>query len=206
MLAERVRRSLRAPMKIAGRDVVLTGSIGISVYDGQQATPADLVREAETAMYRAKRSGADRIELYKPEMRGERCEREDDRGRSEAGDRKAPDPACCTSRSCGSATSSLPGSAAQVRWQHPKLGSLSTAEFLPIAEETGQIAELSHLCHGARGPPGGALAPDAAARRRPAFRQHQRLQPPSVQAGAGAGSAPDHRPRKRAARAACAWK
>ncbi len=37
----------------------------------------------------------------------------------------------------------LAGFCAQVRWHHPKLGSLSTAEFLPVAEETGQISELS---------------------------------------------------------------
>lgn len=142
LLAERVRRSLRAPMKIAGRDVVLTGSIGISVYDGQQATPADLVRESETAMYRAKRSGADRIELYKPEMRGERGEREIIEGDlKQAIEKRQIRVLYQPVMRLGD--EQLAGFCAQVRWQHPKLGSLSTAEFLPVAEETGQIAELS---------------------------------------------------------------
>jgi diguanylate cyclase (GGDEF)-like protein/PAS domain S-box-containing protein len=142
LLAERVRRSLRAPMKIAGRDVVLTGSLGISVYDGQQATPADLVREAETAMYRAKRSGADRIELYKPEMRGERGEREIIEGDlKQAIEKRQIRVLYQPIMRLGD--EQLAGFCAQVRWQHPKLGSLSTAEFLPVAEETGQIAELS---------------------------------------------------------------
>jgi diguanylate cyclase (GGDEF)-like protein len=142
MLAERVRRSLRAPMKIAGRDVVLTGSIGISVYDGQQATPADLLREAETAMYRAKRSGADRIELYKPEMRGERSEREVIESElKQAIEKRQIRVLYQPIMRLGD--EQLAGFAAQVRWQHPKLGALSTAEFLPIAEETGQISELS---------------------------------------------------------------
>lgn len=142
MLAERVRRSLRAPMKIAGRDVVLTGSIGISVYDGQQATPAELLREAETAMYRAKRSGADRIELYKPEMRGERSEREViESDLKQAIEKRQIRVLYQPIMRLGD--EQLAGFAAQVRWQHPKLGALSTAEFLPIAEETGQISELS---------------------------------------------------------------
>jgi diguanylate cyclase (GGDEF)-like protein len=141
MLAERVRRSMRAPMKIAGRDVVLTGSIGISVYDGQQATPADLIREAETAMYRAKRSGADRIELYKPEMRGERSEREIIEGDlKQAIEKRQIRVFYQPIMRLGD--EQLAGFAAQVRWLHPKLGSLSTAEFLPIAEETGRISEI----------------------------------------------------------------
>ncbi len=142
MLAERVRRSLRAPMKIAGRDVVLTGSVGISVYDGQQATPADLIRDAETAMYRAKRSGTDRIELYKPEMRGERSEREIiESDLKQAIEKRQIRVYYQPIMRLGD--EQLAGFAAQVRWEHPKLGSLSTAEFLSIAEDTGRISEIS---------------------------------------------------------------
>ena len=57
MLAEQVRRSLRAPINIAGQEIVLTASIGIALYDGPDEDPAELLREAEIAMYRAKRAG-----------------------------------------------------------------------------------------------------------------------------------------------------
>ncbi len=67
-LAETIRRSLRAPIKIAGQDVILTGSLGIAVYDGDETTPDALLKGAEIAMYRAKRKGADRIELFQPAM------------------------------------------------------------------------------------------------------------------------------------------
>ena len=142
LLAERVRRSLRTPMKIAGRDVVLTGSIGIAVYDGQQTTPADLLRESETAMYRAKRSGADRIELYKPEMRGERDERETTEADLKQSIEKRQirvyyQPVMRLG------DEQLAGFEALVRWEHPKHGTLSAAEFMPVAEETGFVAELS---------------------------------------------------------------
>ena len=63
-LAERVRRALRTPMKIGGKEIVLTASIGIVVDDGVQATAQDLLREGEIAMLRAKRAGADRIEIF----------------------------------------------------------------------------------------------------------------------------------------------
>ncbi|HKJ62658.1 MAG TPA: EAL domain-containing protein, partial [Hyphomicrobiales bacterium] len=145
MLAERVRRSLRAPMKIARRDVVITGSIGIAVYDGVQAHPTDLLREAETAMYRAKRSGADRIELYKPEMRGERSEREViEHDLKHAIEKRQIRVLYQPIMRLGD--EQLAGFAAQVRWQNPKLGTLNAAEFLPIAEEAGLISEISTYC------------------------------------------------------------
>ena len=72
MLAEQVRRSLRAPINIAGQEIVLTASIGIALYDGPDEDPAELLREAEIAMYRAKRSGADRIEIFNAEMRSDK--------------------------------------------------------------------------------------------------------------------------------------
>ena len=145
MLAERVRRSLRAPMKIARRDVVLTGSIGIAVYDGVQAHPTDLLREAETAMYRAKRSGADRIELYKPEMRGERSEREViENDLKHAIEKRQIRVLYQPIMRIGD--EQLAGFAAQVRWQNPKLGTLNAAEFMPIAEEAGLVSEISTYC------------------------------------------------------------
>ena len=66
MLAEQVRRSLRAPINIAGQEIVLTASIGIAALRRPDEEPAqELLREAEIAMYRAKRSGSDRIEIFK---------------------------------------------------------------------------------------------------------------------------------------------
>jgi diguanylate cyclase (GGDEF)-like protein/PAS domain S-box-containing protein len=141
MLAERVRRSLRSPMKVGGRDVVLTGSIGIAMFDGQQTTAEELLREAESAMYRAKRSGADRIELFKPEMRGERDERAIMRADlKHAIERRQirilyqPVMRISDER--------LVGMEAFVHWEHPQLGRLSLAEFEGIAETAGHSSEL----------------------------------------------------------------
>ena len=141
MAAERVRRSLRSPMKIAGKEIILTGSIGIAVYDGHQDTAQDMVRESEIAMYRAKRAGTDRIELFKASMRGEK----DDRVALESDLRRAIErgeiqiyyqPIVRLS------TSELAGFEALIRWEHPQFGQLDPSEFVPIAEESDLINVL----------------------------------------------------------------
>jgi diguanylate cyclase (GGDEF)-like protein/PAS domain S-box-containing protein len=144
-LAERVRRSLRAPIKIAGQEIVLTGSIGIAVYDGQTPTHLDLYKEAEIAMYRAKRGGADRIEIFRPEMRSDR----DDRVALESDLRKAlakNQIKVLYQPIIYLATEELAGFEALVRWEHPKRGLMSPADFIPIAEQSDLIVRLgSHV-------------------------------------------------------------
>jgi diguanylate cyclase (GGDEF)-like protein/PAS domain S-box-containing protein len=140
-LAERVRKALRGPVKIAGEDVILTSSIGCSVYSGIRCTAEGLFREAEIAMFRAKRMGTDRIEMFKPEMLSDR----DDRVALESDLRQA------ISRGqleilyqpiMRLARSELVGFEALLRWEHPKFGPINPTEFIAIAEENGTISEL----------------------------------------------------------------
>lgn len=141
-LAERIRRSLRSPIKIAGKEIVLTGSLGIAVYDGQEARPDDLLKEAEIAMFRAKRSGADRIEIFRPEMRSSR----DDRTAMESDLRKAIEKdqlKILYQPIVYLPTEDLAGFEAVVRWEHPREGLLSPATFVPLAENSDLIIRLS---------------------------------------------------------------
>jgi diguanylate cyclase (GGDEF)-like protein/PAS domain S-box-containing protein len=144
-LAERVRRSLRAPIKIAGQEIVLTGSIGIAVFDGQTPSHLDLYKEAEIAMYRAKRGGADRIEIFRAEMRSDR----DDRVALESDLRKAlakNQIKVLYQPIIYLPTEELAGFEALVRWEHPKRGLMSPADFIPIAEQSDLIVRLgSHV-------------------------------------------------------------
>ena len=140
-LAERVRRSLRSPIRMAGRDVVLTASTGIAVYDGQENDPRALLKEAEVAMYRAKRSGVDRIELYVPEMgadRDERAVRADDLRRAieKKQLRMLYQPIIYLP------TEELAGFEVLLRWVHPKLGPLDPIDFLAVAEGSDLIVKL----------------------------------------------------------------
>jgi len=139
--AERIRRSLRSPIKIAGQEIVLTGSIGIAVYEGEETSNADLLKKAEIAMFRAKRAGADRIEVFSPEMRGD----QDDRQAMEADLRRAMEtnqlrvvylPVVYLP------TEELAGFEAVAQWDHPQLGPVDPAAFMPFAEESDLLARL----------------------------------------------------------------
>lgn len=144
-LAERVRRSLRAPIPLASQEIVLTGSIGIAVWDNTHSADDDLLKEAELAMYRAKRGGADRIEVFEPGMRRDR----DDRIQIESDLRKALDKGqlkVLYQPIVYLPTKELAGFEALVRWEHPKLGLLNPVAFVPVAEESDLIIKLgSHV-------------------------------------------------------------
>jgi diguanylate cyclase (GGDEF)-like protein/PAS domain S-box-containing protein len=141
MLAEHVRRSVRSPIAIGGQEIVLTASVGISIYDGPDENPAELLHEAEIAMYRAKRSGSDRVEIFNAEMRADPDGRAALEGELRAAiERKQlrviyhpifylP-------------TETLAGFEAELRWEHPRLGTLNPANFVPVAEESDLIAKL----------------------------------------------------------------
>jgi len=141
MLAEQVRRSLRAPINIAGQEIVLTASIGIALYDGPDEDPAELLREAEIAMYRAKRAGPDRIEIFNAGMRTEkdgRLELESDLRRAveKRQLRLVYQPIFYLP------TEQLAGFEALLRWDHPTLGTLNPTDFVPVAEESDLIVKL----------------------------------------------------------------
>ena len=140
-LADDIRQALRAPIAIAGQEIILTVSIGIALYDGDSESEADLLREAEIAMYRAKRTGSDRIEIFEPKMGAEKDERiaiESDLRRAlEQNQLKL-----LYQPIMQLANEELVGFEALVRWEHPKLGLLGPADFVPVAEETDLIVKL----------------------------------------------------------------
>jgi diguanylate cyclase (GGDEF)-like protein len=135
------RRALRTPMKIGGKEIVLTASIGIVVDDGVQSAAQDFLREGEIAMLRAKRAGADRIEIFTAAMRGE----DENKLPLESDLRKALEKrqvAVLYQPITRLASNQLAGFEALLRWDHPTHGQLGPDEFVPIAEEAGFIGEL----------------------------------------------------------------
>jgi diguanylate cyclase (GGDEF)-like protein len=142
LLAEDIRAALKAPISIGNQEIVLTGSIGMSEYDGrQEATAQDLLADAETAMHRAKVSGSDQIERFSAPMRADK----DDRVALESELRQAIEkkqlrvvfqPIMYLRKE------ELAGFEALVRWDHPRLGTLNPAEFVPLAEESDLIVRL----------------------------------------------------------------
>jgi len=140
-LAERVRRALRTPMKISAKEIILTASIGIVVYDGTQMTAQDMLRDGEIAMLRAKRGGADRIEIFSPSMRSE----DESRLPLESELRMALERQQITvlyQPITRLASNQLAGFEALMRWDHPTRGRIAPEDFIPLAEESGLIVEL----------------------------------------------------------------
>jgi diguanylate cyclase (GGDEF)-like protein/PAS domain S-box-containing protein len=139
--AETLRRTLRAPIAFNDREIFLTASIGLALADSQPHRPEEVLKDAELAMYHAKRIGGDRIEIFKPAMRS----RKTDRLTLESELRRAIERQEITvlyQPIVRLEDRAIAGFEALARWDHPKLGRLSPAEFISTAEEIGLIVDL----------------------------------------------------------------
>ncbi len=139
-LALRLIRTLDSPFVIGGRRHVVRGSVGVVVDDGA-STPEGVLRDADTAMYRAKENGRGRCELFSPVMRVRAVARQrtetELRGAAERGELRIHyQPLFEIS------DRRLVGMEALLRWQRPDHGLVPPSEFIPVAEETGMIVAL----------------------------------------------------------------
>ena len=140
-LAETIRRTLRAPITFNDREIFLTGSIGLTLGDSEPQSAEERLKDAELAMYHAKRMGGDRIEVFKPSMRA----RKSDRLSIESDLRRAlerEEISILYQPIVRLEDRAVAGFEALARWDHPRLGRMSPNEFITIAEETGLIVEL----------------------------------------------------------------
>jgi diguanylate cyclase (GGDEF)-like protein/PAS domain S-box-containing protein len=139
--ADNIRRTLRAPISFNDREILLTASIGLALVAGDQQRREEFLKDAELAMYHAKRMGGDRIEVFKPAMRARKSDRltlESELRRALARDEIT----LLYQPIVRLEDRSIAGFEALMRWHHPKLGRLPPAEFISIAEETGLIVDL----------------------------------------------------------------
>jgi len=139
--AETLRRTLRAPIAFNDREIFLTASMGLALADSQPHRTEEVLKDAELAMYYAKRIGGDRIEVFKPAMRS----RKTDRLTMESELRRAIEREEITilyQPIVRLEDRAVAGFEALARWDHPKMGRLSPIEFISIAEEIGLIVDL----------------------------------------------------------------
>jgi diguanylate cyclase (GGDEF)-like protein/PAS domain S-box-containing protein len=140
--ADLVRRAITAPMTFAEREIIVTGSIGIALFDRQAETRReDVLKNAEIALAHAKRFGGDKIEVFRPSMRTLRPDRltleTDLRGALQRNELKVFFQPIVRLED-----RTIAGFEALLRWDHPKLGRVPPVEFIAIAEETGLIVDL----------------------------------------------------------------
>jgi predicted signal transduction protein with EAL and GGDEF domain len=139
-VAERVRRIIESPSLIDGWLYSGAGSVGVTMFPKGQSSVDDLLREADTAMYRAKETGRNRIAYFEAAMQAEVEERlalENDL-------KEALDTAQITvsiQPQVNLARQQV-GGELLLRWNHPHRGAVSPAVFIPVAEESGLILRL----------------------------------------------------------------
>ena len=140
-VAERIQQEISAAIVLSSREVFTTMSIGVAVGTGAYSDPEDILRDADTAMYRAKSLGKARHVVFDHSMHASAV----NLLQIETDLRKAlekeqfyllyqPIVSLDNFKLCGFE--------ALVRWHHPERGLVSPLDFIPIAEETGQIIQL----------------------------------------------------------------
>jgi diguanylate cyclase (GGDEF)-like protein len=140
-IAERVRQLAAVPIEIDGRVLIVTASVGIAITRSPGAAPADLLRDADAAMYQAKLAGRDRSVIFADSMRARAVIRLDTElalRRAIAQDELRLHYQPIVNIKSGRTE----GVEALVRWQHPTRGLIYPDQFISIAEETGLIIPL----------------------------------------------------------------
>ncbi|HEV2708461.1 MAG TPA: EAL domain-containing protein [Pyrinomonadaceae bacterium] len=140
-IAERLQNELAQPFNLDGQEVYITASIGIALSTSQYEHPEGILRDADTAMYRAKEKGKARYELFDTGMHTRavallRLENDLRRAVERCEFRVHYQPIVSLENE------RVVGFEALVRWYHPERGFVPPSEFIPLAEETGLVADI----------------------------------------------------------------
>jgi len=141
LIAEKILAATNTPLVLVGQECSVTASIGVSTYPEDGDDEQSLMKSADLAVYRAKEDGRNRFRLYSASMNAPSIERlalESSLRRAlERGEFRVhyqPRVDALSSR--------IVGIEALLRWEHPDLGLVAPARFIPIAEETGIIVPI----------------------------------------------------------------
>lgn len=139
--AQRLVQSVSEPYDLAGHHVAVTASVGISIYPNDGTTIAELVKNADTAMYKVKEQGRNGFQFFREDMNARAFERmvfvsglkralERDEFR------------LVYQPQVDLMSGEVRGAECLLRWSHPDLGAVSPGSFIPVAEETGLIIPI----------------------------------------------------------------
>lgn len=141
-LAERLLDSLRDPVQLAGYDLAVLASVGVAVA-APGMTTSSLLRDADIAMYEAKRAGKGQIKIFDPAMRlGATTHLEYRSELSSALEKRQL--RLVYQPLVDLRSGEVTGAEALLRWLHPTRGEVSPVEFIPIAERSGLIKEIGN--------------------------------------------------------------
>ena len=140
-VAQKITDALSRPFELEGREFAITTSIGISLFPNDGDDSLKLLRNADTAMYRAKDQGRNKFQFYSAEMSAKALEKFMlENSLRHALEREQfllyyqPQVDLSTGR--------IGGVEALLRWRHPDLGLIPPGQFIPVAEETGLMKSI----------------------------------------------------------------
>jgi diguanylate cyclase (GGDEF)-like protein len=140
-VANRISEKLAEPFNLRGKDVAISSSIGVATSASQYQTADEMLRDADTAMYRAKGAGRGGSVLFDESMHlhaVERLQKESEmRQALERGEYFL-----CYQPIVSLAEGEIEGFEALLRWRSPSRGLVAPADFIPLAEETGLIVPI----------------------------------------------------------------
>lgn len=140
-IASRILETINDHLQIAHRDIMISASLGISIYPKDGTTAEDLLRNADSAMYQAKALGGNQFQLFKPKMQ-EKCvvrlEKESELRRAIIQNEFFLE----YQPQYDNKDKKLIGVEALIRWNHPQKGILLPIDFIPLAEDTGLIVPI----------------------------------------------------------------
>jgi diguanylate cyclase (GGDEF)-like protein len=140
-IAAKIIETLKIPFQVNDRELFITTSIGVAIFPVDGLDPETLVRNADTAMYRAKDQGRDNYQLYAPAMNARALERlglENELRRALS----QHEMILHYQPIVRSSTGTVAGVEALIRWKHPERGILPPAHFISIAEVSGLIVPI----------------------------------------------------------------
>jgi len=140
-IAQKIIETLKVPFMVHERELFMTTSVGVSIYPSDGLDPETLVRNADTAMYRAKEHGRDSCQLYAPAMNARAVERL----ALENMLRKAlsqNEIVLYYQPQVDAQTGVIVGLEALIRWKHPEMGLIPPGQFIGVAELSGLIIPI----------------------------------------------------------------
>lgn len=142
--ADRIEEALQLPIYLDGQEYTVSTSIGVSIYPNDSTSADVLIKNADTALHKAKEKGRGKREFFTGDMNAFTLERLKLEGFLRKAVQKGElepyfQPQYCLK------TERIIGFEALVRWNHPELGLISPMQFIPLAEEIGLIDEIGRF-------------------------------------------------------------
>ena len=141
VVIEKIREVLSGPVKVEGQEFEISMSIGVALYPGDGASVTDLIKNADTAMYQAKDKGRNTYRFFTEDMHTlarERLFLENELRRA----LRRSEFTLHYQPQVKTRGEVIVGAEALLRWRHPDRGWISPAEFVPVAEDIGQIQTI----------------------------------------------------------------